>query len=310
MEINEISRGANGGTELMLRRLHRSLDAGLLSKFQIIASRVRDIDPDRKTILWLHDVPTVETAGLKSAEYRKQFAKIVMVSDWQMQMFHIFHGVPYSDFVVIRNGIEPIPAQPKPDAGQVVNIIYHTTPQRGLALLVPAFERVQAALGGLHLHVYSSFAAYGKPDMDEPFRPLFERCRQHSDISYHGFQPYETVRHALQQSHIFAYPSIWPETSCLAAIEAMSAGNLVVAPNYGGLFDTCNRWALSYQWTEDADQHVSRFAQALSDAVLQVRNDPARHAAHVRAQKAFADQFYDWNAIAPVWDRMLRQLLA
>ncbi|MDR5740826.1 MULTISPECIES: glycosyltransferase family 4 protein [unclassified Caballeronia] len=291
MEVNEFSREANGGTELMLRRLHRSLDAGLLAKFQIIPSRIREIDPHRKTVLWLHDVPTEETVALKDAAYRKQFARIVMVSDWQMQMFHIFYGMPYSECIVIRNGIEPIPPLPKPDLHEVINVIYHTTPQRGLQLLVPAFEHVLARFGRLHLHVYSSFDAYGQPELDAPYAPLFEHCRHHPNITYHGFQPYDAVRRALQQSHVFAYPSIWPETSCLAAIEAMSAGNLVVAPNYGGLFDTCNRCALGYQWTEKPADHVAVFADALSDAVVRLRNDPAGCQSHLDAQKGFHRSF-------------------
>ncbi|GGD81428.1 glycosyltransferase family 4 protein [Caballeronia grimmiae] len=309
MEVNEVSRNANGGTELMLRRLHRTLDAGLLANFQIIPSRIREIDPHRKTVLWLHDMPDDETVALRDANYRKQFAKIVMVSDWQMQIFHIYHDLPYSECVVIRNGIEPLPALPKPDPNEIVNLIYHTTPQRGLELLVPAFERVLAKHGRLHLHVYSSFAAYGRPELDAPYSRVFEHCRQHPNITYHGFQPYDVVRRALQQSHVFAYPSIWPETSCLAAIEAMSAGNFVVAPNYGGLLDTCNRWALAYQWTENPADHVAVFADALSEAVVRLRNNPAGCQAHIEAQKAFTNYFYDWKVLAPVWDRMLRGLL-
>jgi UDP-glucose:(glucosyl)LPS alpha-1,2-glucosyltransferase len=310
METNEFSRKANGGTELMLRRLHNTLDPALLAQFQIIPSRIRQIDPDRKTILWLHDVPNAETEKLADAEYRKQFSKLVMVSDWQMHIFNIAIHLPFSECEVIRNGIEPIELHSKPDADECINIIYHTTPHRGLNLLLAAFERLSAAMGNLHLHVYSSFAAYGIPESDEPYLHLFEWCREHPHVTYHGFQPNDVVRRALQTSHIFAYPCVWPETSCISAIEAMSAGNLVVAPNYGGLIDTCNRWAFDYQWAENENDHLTNFTAALTEAIIACRSQKARIAEHIAAQKAFTDRFYNWSLLAPKWDRLLRRLAA
>lgn len=310
MEVNELSRNANGGTELMMRRIHGSLDGDLLSKFQIIPSRVREIDTTRKQILYLHDLPNdPESARLSDPEYRKQFSKIVMVSDWQMQMYNLIHGVPYSECVVINNGIVPIPHFLKEDPRDKVNLIYHTTPHRGLAILLPVFEKLAEEHENVHLDVYSSFEAYGWKERDKPYQELFHFAKHHPKITYHGFQPNDTVREALQKSHIFAYPSIWPETSCIAAIEAMSASNLVVAPNYAALPDTCSRWMMKYQWTEDAQAHANRFYHTLSGTIQNIRNEPTTYTNYLNAQKMYADTFYNWDSLALVWDKLLRDLL-
>ena len=46
---------SQGGTERMFERLKKELDPKLLDNFQIICSRVRDLE-DKKRILWLHDL--------------------------------------------------------------------------------------------------------------------------------------------------------------------------------------------------------------------------------------------------------------
>ena len=67
--------------------------------------------------------------------------------------------------------------------------------------------------------------------------------------------------------HIFAYPSIWPETSCIALIEAMSAGLLCVHSAYAALPETSANWTMMYPISEDHQQHCNIFADNLVSAV-------------------------------------------
>ena len=95
----------------------------------------------------------------------------------------------------------------------------------------------------VHLDVFSSFNAYGWAERDEPYQELFDKIEAHPQMTYHGFKPNNIVRNALQKAHIFAYPSIWMETSCIALMEAMSAGLMCVHPNLAALPETA---AVSY----------------------------------------------------------------
>lgn len=84
MEINELSKKAMGGTELMLDRLHSSIDPDILNEFQIIPTRVRELDESRYRILWIHDTcDDPETYHLNNGGYNK-FHKLVFVSYYQM----------------------------------------------------------------------------------------------------------------------------------------------------------------------------------------------------------------------------------
>ena len=309
VEVNELSKNSRGGTELMLERLHRTLPSDLLDKFQIIPSRVRDIDPNRIPILWLHDLPNdPESQHLRDPDLRKRFKKIIAVSDWQMQMYNACLGLTYSESYVIKNGITPIDIDEKEFDG-TVRIIYHTTPHRGLELLIPAFEELCKSHDNVQLDVFSSFSIYGWSHRDAPYQHLFERCRNHPKINYHGAVSNEHIREELKKSHIFAYPSTWPETSCLAAIEAMSAKNVLVCPNFAALPETTGNFANMYQWSEDPNEHVNRFHAVLDATVTELtKNGP--QSKRLEVQKLWADISYNWEAqIAVKWKLLLQNLL-
>jgi glycosyltransferase involved in cell wall biosynthesis len=308
IERNELNKNARGGTELMQERLHSSLPSELLDQFQIIPSRVRELDPNKKKILWLHDLPNdPEAAHLADGSLRKRFDKIVCVSDWQMQLYNLISAVPYSECVVIKNAIEPIKIDKKEFDG-TVRLIYHTTPHRGLEILIPVFEELCKMHDDIHLDVYSSFKIYGWEERDNQFQELFDRCRSNEKITYHGSVSNEEIREALVKSHIFAYPSIWPETSCLAAIEAFSAKNIVVCPNYAALPETSAGFAMMYPFTENKNHHAVQFAHTLNNAINSVKENKNLET-YLDFQKQYFDYFYGWEKRKLEWQNLLTSLV-
>jgi glycosyltransferase involved in cell wall biosynthesis len=303
-----VNRVPMGGTELMYEGLKARVDPNLLNQFHIICSRLPEVLPkDKPIILWLHDLWNDPAAAhLRDAQSRDRFAKLVFVSNYQQQTFNMGLGVPYANGVVLQNAIEPIPLFEKPT--NRINLIYHTTPHRGLEILVPVFIELTKHFpaGAIHLDVYSSFAMYGWNERDVPYKHLFEMCRQHPDITYHGYQPNTVVREALQRAHIFAYPSIWPETSCIAAIEALDAGCEVVCSNFAALPETTANFAHMYHMHEDINQHADIFAQVLFTLI-----EKYKHGTSVarRFRKTYFDSIYNWEGRALQWTSLLKQLL-
>lgn len=307
--VDELSQNAMGGTEMMKYGLYERLPQDIKDEVQIICSRVRNVDTHRPSVLWLHDLfNDPEAVHLREEESRKRFAKLVFVSNWQFNTYNLAMGVPYSQSIVLRNAIEPITWKNKPTDGKI-KLIYHTTPHRGLELLVPTFEFLEKYHDNIHLDVYSSFEAYGWPQRDEPYKQLFERIKSNPNMTYHGYQPNEVVRQALQEAHIFAYPSIWQETSCIAAIEAMSAGCAIVCPNYAALPETTANFGFTYQWNEDVQEHVNIFANALSSVIDLVNNNEKSFQTRIAVQKNYTDTFYNWDQRAREWEGLIRGIL-
>lgn len=317
IETNDLNKNANGGTEITTRQLFDQLDASELEGIQLITSRVRDLDPDKLRIYHLHDLPgDPEASHLKDATSRDRFDQLVFSSNWQYEQFRLLLGLPYSTHSrVIETGVHPIPFAEKTDPRtEPIQLLYTSTPHRGLELLVPTFEYLATQFPFIELHVYSSFALYGWEERNKPYEPLFDRCRQHPQIHYHGMSTHEEVRAAYQRAHIFAYPSIWPETSCRCLIEAMMAGCLCVHPNFAALPDTAGGLTDIYDGDTDVNVHANRFAQKLATIIHTIRTTDLWETPQFNNRRlltsAAAKSRFGWPTIIHKWKSLIAELKA
>jgi glycosyltransferase involved in cell wall biosynthesis len=309
MERNEVNKDSKGGTELLQERLYGGdIPRELLEKIQIVFSRARDLDPDKKKIYYCHDLPEdPESSRLSDPMYRKKFDKFVFVSNWQMEKYNEVRGVEYNRSTVVKNSIVPIDTTKRTKSDKI-RLIYHTTPHRGLQLLVPAFIELCKRHDDITLDVYSSFKIYGWEERDEQYQELFDICRNHPNIKYHGTVSNDEIREALLSADIFAYPSIWKETSCLSLIEAMSAGLLCIHPNLAALSETSMGLTWMYQWNEDANAHAGGFMQVLHQGIEVMRNQREAIEADLKLQKIQVDRVHGWNNKANEWKALLESI--
>jgi len=306
-EENEISAKSMGGTEMVKRGLAERLTLGLDDEFQIICSRLRKIEEDKIRVYWIHDLPEdPETNHIKDQSSRDRFQKIVFCGHWQYNQYVTKLGIPQDDrLAVIETPIDPIDLVEKPS--DTINLIYTSTPQRGLELLYPVFDKLCEKHNNIKLHVFSSYKIYGWEEADKRYEQLFDKLKNHPNIVYHGFKSNEEVRAQLQQSHIFAYPSIWSECNSRSLIESMSAGLMCVHPNLAGLSDTCGGLTFQYQWDEDVNKHANKFYHALDHSIEVVRNDDMKNYLHF--VKMYADTRFNWKRITAQWEDVLSNLL-
>jgi len=308
LEVNELNKNAKGGTELMADRLREHVDPELLDQFQIIQSRSRELDPDKKKIYWLHDLPMdPEVQHLKDDGWKK-YDKLVFVSHWQQAMYKAYLGVPYSAGIVLRNAIKPIDVVEKPT--DKLRLIYFSTPHRGLDVLYAAFDALSKQYTNIELNVFSSFELYGWPQRDEPYQDLFKQLEDHEHINYHGAVSNDRIRHELQRSHIFAYPSTWQETSCLCLIEAMSAGLVCVHSSLAALPETAMNMTQMYDYTEDKKEHAQRFHANLASIVETLGDESKMTNVNngIGVMKQFTDSLYNWQARGDQWTFLLNSL--
>lgn len=303
---DSLSTNAAGGTEIMKHALASHIPSQLMDEFQIFVSRVEQpLDETKIRLLWLHDLPAdPASAHLKDGGWDK-FHRLVFVSNWQMQQYIEYFGIPWSKCVVLQNAITPIAEHDKPK--DKIRLAYWATPHRGLNILVPVFDKLCEKYDNIELDVYSSFKLYGWEERDKPFQELFDACNNHPNINYHGTVSNDVLRANLADTHIMAYPSIWPETSCICLMEAMSAGLLCVHPNFAGLYETSANWTNMYQYHEDLNKHAGLFYSVLDASIDSFWEEGVQ--SRLASQKSYANVFYNWQLRSFQWEQMLTSLL-
>jgi UDP-glucose:(glucosyl)LPS alpha-1,2-glucosyltransferase len=306
--VDKLSGSAKGGTELMKERLANSVAKELLDKFQIFVSRVHEpLSDNHVRILWLHDLAgDPESEHLANGGWEK-FHKLVFTSHWQMRGYIERYNIPWSRCIVLRNAITPIEWKSK--TRDKIKLIYTPTPHRGLNILYHAFNKLSQEFDDIELDVYSSFKLYGWDVRDEPYKELFNLLEKHPKINNHGTVSNDDIRIALQNANIFAYPSVWQETSCLCLIEAMSAGLVCVHSNLGALPETSANWTTMYQFNENLQDHAKLFYNVLRGSILELKSmSDDEYFNRIRTSKSYADVFYNWDFVKHQWNALLESM--
>ena len=122
--------------------------------------------------------------------------------------------------------------------GSRLILSYTSTPFRGLDVLIHVFPEVRREFADAELQVFSSMKVYQQDEPGDGYEPIYNWCRQTTGVRYVGSVPQPRLAEELKSATILAYPNTFPETSCIAVMEAMAAGLLVVTSDLGALPET------------------------------------------------------------------------
>jgi glycosyltransferase involved in cell wall biosynthesis len=299
---------ASGGSELLKNALLEKSSLSSRDNINLIMSipDIKNIKYSKQNILWQHLNHREPTLGqLTDRAFVDSVDAFVYVSNWQYEKYMYSFDIPTKNAHVIKNAINPIELIAKPK--EKIKLIYTSTPYRGLDILLEAFSRLDR--DDVELDIYSSTIIYGSgfaEHVGDEFEPLFERARNMKNVNYMGYATNEEIHKALQEAHIFAYPSIFEETSCLALIEAGAAGCSLVTTNFGALYETGSEYAKFVTMQKTVDKLVSNFTNALNEAIDSYWDKSNQKL--LKEQSAFYNKFYSWDTRIPEWERLFDKL--
>ena len=297
-----------GGTEILKEQLIKQLPEGSVDGINLVGSICHPslIKEDKVNIIWQHlsyDQPNVQM--MRDRKFVDSVDLFVYVSHWQYNKFREHFQIPEYKSIVIKNATYAFENKPK-NVGGRIKLIYTSTPWRGLAILIKAVEILNQTRDDFTLDVYSSTKIYGtafEKSEEGKFDALFDLCKKTKNVNLHGYATNDEIRKALTESHIYAYPSIFEETSCLAAIEAMSAGCKVVTTNYGALPETCGEFASFVEFDSSAQNLIQRYADSLNTTIDNYGKNLYKE--ELEMQKQYYNNYYSWNTRIKEWENFL-----
>jgi glycosyltransferase involved in cell wall biosynthesis len=296
-----------GGSDLTYKKLLDKLDPQYLNGINLISNSTHEsfLKKDCLNILWnQHNIDQPGISGMTNREYVKKIDYFIYVSHWQFEKYRYKFGIPENKSLVIKNAIDEFSVNIKP---KKIKLIYTSTPWRGLEILLECFQRLNR--DDVELDVFSSTLIYGA-DFDRSTRhqysELFDRAKNMKNVNYRGFASNEDVRIALQNAHIFAYPCIWEETSCMSAIEAGMSGLNLVTTNLGALYETCGSWARFVSYDSNRTNLIAKYTHALNKTIDQFWEK--ENQVKLLEQSKYFTQFYGWNSRINEWKNFLSQV--
>jgi glycosyltransferase involved in cell wall biosynthesis len=177
-----------------------------------------------------------------------------------------------------------------------IRLAYTSTPYRGLRLLMTIFPLL---IRSARLEVYSSMATYAGGNSDTLFHELYETCRSTPGTDYIGAIPQPDLASALEQVGVLAYPNMFPETGCIAVMEAMASGCAIVTSDLAALPETTEGFATLVLPGEDWHAYARQFLAALDQSITFVQSDAGiehlwRQVSHVNATSTWAVRARQW----------------
>ncbi len=198
----------------------------------------------KKKFFWsgdAYDQPI--NVGLGDKRVLSQIDKVLCVSEWQKRTLHETAKIPEDKLSILPNGVYGgYFNKSKEKVGN--RLIYSSTPYRGLVHLERLFPKIKDQVPDAELIVCSGYTVYetenGKFDKGLllEWEEQKRRLENIEGVKVLGNLKQEDLALEFLKAKVLAYPNTFAETSCISAMEAITAECIPVTTDKGALKET------------------------------------------------------------------------
>lgn len=189
------------------------------------------------TAIWSHDLIT------PGIEHLPKNAELLCLSPFHKDYAIAMQGVNFDKVWITRNGIDPGRFNGKKADKIYGQVIFPSSPDRGLDQALQIMDIVVKEIPEASLHVFYGTDNMRKSGMVAQAEKIEADLRSRPYVKYHGnVQQDELARHFME-SEVWLYPASFIETYCITALEAMASKCYPVATSIGALENTVGQFA-------------------------------------------------------------------
>ncbi len=259
-------------------------------------------------ILWAQDAfDQTYLQNLKSnADIRRNIDSIFCISRWQAWTFMNHFHWPKQKIFLTRNAIWPEYFPNKFLEPEGHRMVYTSTPFRGLELLLQLFPKIYQSVPKAELHVFSSMQVYqqSKEDDQKEHGHIYNLAKQ-PGVIMHGSVGQKELASELVKCRVFAYPNIFPETSCIAAMEALAAGCAAVTSRLAALPETVGPGGVLINGMPGTDT----FNEAFVENCIRLLTDQTFWRKNAIAGRDWILNHFTWEKVALEWSEQINKIV-
>jgi len=253
----------------------------------------------KKQYIWLHD--TTPEAEILPVVYLVD--KIMVLS-----LYHrsLYPNIPNEKMFITQNGVDisqfnqKVKRNPK-------KIIYMSSYDRGLKELLETWTTIKLAEPEAELHIFYGWQTM-KKILDKKtfkvYKEYLENLFSQEGVYHHGRVGHIELAKQILSSGVWAYPTHWPEISCISSMKAQVGGAIPVVIPTAAVAET-TRWGLTTNWSYDhfPNREIpEKVFDMFADLVIKALN-PRYQNKYREEMMADARERFDWKKVAKDWQK-------
>ena len=250
----------------------------------------------------VHDVFLIMNHRDKLDVKKDRIHKYFCLSNRHKQFVHEYHNIPLDQIVVTSNGLD-FTRFDKEVTKDRYQMIYSSSPDRGLELLLALFPKVKEQVPQAKLDIFYGFENFRD---QEYVSKMMNIIRNTPGVTYHGRVGQDELASAFLQSTIWAYPTWFQETYCITALEAMASKCVPVTSDYWGLIDTVKEGGILLPMNDIANTVMTPDYQNrwISECVRLLQDDSYLKEWQDKGQERV--KRFTWSAVASQWSEFFK----